>query len=89
VNNIHRRYTMKKILTVAALAVALSGCGGFNKNECREAVVKKFNTQNVFTVSDYKFVGKDNAGNLWHVETMNLNDTVVTKQIPIFFGEIK
>lgn len=80
---------MKKILLAITLIASLAGCSGFDKNACRESVVKQFNTQNVVEVKEYRYVVKDNQGNLWYVEVMNGNDTNITKKIPIFFGEVK
>jgi hypothetical protein len=75
---------MKKLITIAAVAVTLTGCSSYDHNECRNSVVRDVGTQDVVEVHSWRFVARDAHGAIWYYETMNQLDTRISKKQPLF-----
>jgi hypothetical protein len=78
---------MKKLITIAAVAVTLTGCSSYDHNECRNSVVRDVGTQDVVEVHPWRFVARDAHGAIWYYETMNQLDAQISKKQPVFAAQ--
>lgn len=77
---------MKKFLLVPCILL-LSGCfEGFNEYECLKSVKKEFPGADVRPIPNmtFKFIVKTATNEIYYVETMNSDDTKITKEVRMF-----
>ncbi len=78
---------MKRLISIAALATLLTGCGdAYSTMACRQTVIDDLKTNEVKEVPGryFRYIARTPDGAIWYVECLDASDTRITTKTPIF-----
>ena len=78
-----------KLLIVLLSVLLCVGCSGYNQNTCYDEVKKAYPNSEVVMIpgEKYRFIVKNNSGDIIYVETMNIGDGKVTQAFTAIRGD--
>lgn len=76
------------VLSILIASLAVTGCGGYDPNNCYESVKRAYPNAEVVMIpgEDYRFIVKEVNGDVIYVETMNMSNGDVTQAFTAIRG---